>query len=62
MAQKMAGRQTIKWADDLEQVMGLLPQTKWLFTASWKASTSKSGLGRLWHFGKLVLVNFTSIE
>lgn len=50
-----------KWAGDLEQVMGLLPQTKWLFLASWKASGIKSGAGRLWYFGRLILANFTAI-
>lgn len=50
-----------KWADDLEQVMGLLPQTKWLFLAAWKASGIKSGIGRLWYFGRLVLANFSAI-
>jgi hypothetical protein len=56
----LSGKQS-QWADDLEQVMGLLPQTKWLFLASWRASGIKSGVARLWYFGRLILANFTAI-
>jgi len=56
------GRKQMQWASDLEQVMGLLPLTKWLFSAAWQASKVQAGPGRIWLFGKIILVNFMQVK
>ena len=50
-------QQQQKYKQEINEVMSLLPQTKYIFKESFKLSGSKKGLGRIKLFLKILLIN-----
>jgi hypothetical protein len=57
LIKKWLSRQKIKSKNDINQVILLLPSTKYIFLKSWTLSSSVKGWKRLLLFCKIVLVN-----
>ncbi len=57
LIKKWLSRQQIKSKNDINQVILLLPSTKYIFLKSWMLSSSAKGWKRLLVFCKIVLVN-----
>ena len=57
MIKRSLSSQQQKYKTEINEVMLLLPQTKYIFKESFKLSGSKKGLGRIKLFFKILLIN-----
>lgn len=57
LIKKWLSRQQIRSRDDINQVVLILPSTRYIFLKSWELSSSEKGWKRLSVFCKIVLVN-----
>ncbi len=62
LIKKILVSQRLKKKKDMNRVMELLPQTKYIFISSWQLSAKKKGFGRLTLFLKILLINILSEE
>ncbi len=57
---KLLERQQLKKQEEVNEIMTLIPQTKYIFSRSWQMASKEKGLNRFRFFLKILLINILS--